>query len=106
MHAYVLATNHIHLLLTPEKANSASLLMKHLGQRYVQYVNRAYRRSGTQWEGRFCSCLIQSEDYVLACCYYIELNPCAPAWCAVRATVAGRPKGRTPKEAEPHHPDP
>ena len=92
--------------MTPEKADSASLLMKHLGQRYVQYVNRAYRRSGTQWEGRFCSCLIQSEDYVLACCYYIELNPCAPAWCAVRATVAGRPKGRTPKEAEPHHPDP
>ena len=49
--------------------------MKHLGQRYVQYVNRSYRRSGTLWEGRFRSCLTQSEDYVLACYRYIELNP-------------------------------
>ena len=51
IHAYVLMTNHAHLLLTPEKANSVALLMKNLGQRYVQYVNRVYRRSGTLWEG-------------------------------------------------------
>jgi putative transposase len=75
IHAYVLMTNHVHLLLTPEQADSAALLMKHLGQRYVQYVNRSYRRSGTLWEGRFRSCLTQSEDYVLACHRYIELNP-------------------------------
>lgn len=75
IHAYVLMTNHVHLLLTPERADSASLLMKHLGQRYVQYINRTYKRSGTLWEGRFRSCLTQSEDYVLACYRYIELNP-------------------------------
>jgi len=75
IHAYVLMTNHVHLLLTPQKPESAGLMMKHLGQRYVQYVNRSYRRSGTLWEGRFRSCLTQSEEYVLACYCYIELNP-------------------------------
>ena len=75
IHAYCLMTNHIHLLLTPKHKESASLLMKYLGQRYVQYVNKKYKRSGTLWEGRFRSCLTQSEDYVLACCRYIELNP-------------------------------
>jgi putative transposase len=85
VHAYVLMTNHVHLLVTPKEADSASLLMKHLGQRYVQYVNRAYRRSGTLWEGRFRSCLAQSESYVLACYRYIELNP-------VRADMVAHPR--------------
>ena len=53
IHAYCLMTNHVHLLITPARAESAALLMKHLGQRYVQYINRTYRRSGTLWEGRF-----------------------------------------------------
>ena len=75
LHAYVLMTNHVHLLLTPTREESAGLLMKHLGQRYVQYVNRSYRRTGTLWEGRFRSCLTQSESYVLCCYRYIELNP-------------------------------
>ncbi len=75
VHAYVLMTNHVHLLLTPETADGVALLMKNLGQRYVQYVNHVYRRSGTLWEGRFRSCLTQTEDYVLACYRYIELNP-------------------------------
>ncbi len=75
IHAYCLMTNHVHLLLTPKYEESASLLMKHLGQRYVQYINRTYKRSGTLWEGRFRSCLTQSEEYVLACYRYIELNP-------------------------------
>lgn len=65
IHAYVLMTNHVHLLLTPEEKDSASLLMKHLGQRYVQYINRTYKRSGALWEGRFRSCLTQDERYVL-----------------------------------------
>jgi len=47
VHAYVLMTNHVHLLITPERKDSAALLMKHLGQRYVQYINRTYKRSGT-----------------------------------------------------------
>lgn len=85
IHAYVLMTNHVHLLLTPEKPDSAALMMKHLGQRYVQYVNRVYRRSGTLWEGRFRSCLTQSEEYVLACYRYIELNP-------VRASMVRHPR--------------
>ena len=85
VHAYVLMTNHIHLLLTPAKEDSAGLLMKHLGQRYVQYVNRTYQRSGTLWEGRFRSCLTQTEDYVLACYRYIELNP-------VRAGMVMKPQ--------------
>jgi putative transposase len=67
IHAYVLMTNHVHLLMTPGTAEAAGALMKRLGQRYVQYVNRTYRRSGTLWEGRFRSCLTQKEDYVLSC---------------------------------------
>ena len=85
VHAYVLMTNHVHILLTPEKEDSVKLLMKNLGQRYVQYINRTYRRSGTLWEGRFRSCLAQSEDYVLACYRYIELNP-------VRAGMVNHPR--------------
>ncbi|MES9856132.1 MAG: transposase [Sedimenticola sp.] len=84
IHAYALMTNHVHLLLTPEKAHGAGELMKRLGQRYVQYVNRTYRRSGTLWEGRFRSCLTQEEDYVLGCYRYIELNP-------VRANMVEHP---------------
>jgi putative transposase len=85
IHAYVLMTNHVHLLLTPDQERGAALLMKHLGQRYVQYINRTYRRSGTLWEGRFKSCLTQSENYVLACYRYIELNP-------VRAGMVNHPR--------------
>jgi putative transposase len=75
VHAYVLMTNHVHLLVTPAGTDGAGLLMKHLGQRYVQYVNRSHGRTGTLWEGRFRSCLAQSEVYVLTCYRYIELNP-------------------------------
>lgn len=75
IHAYVLMTNHVHLLLSSATRDGAGALMKALGQRYVQYVNRTYRRSGTLWEGRFRSCLTQEEGYLLACQRYIELNP-------------------------------
>lgn len=75
IHAYVLMTNHVHLLLTPEQATGPSLMMKHLGQRYVQYINKTYRRSGTLWEGRFRSGLTQADHHVLTCMRYIELNP-------------------------------
>jgi putative transposase len=85
LHAYCLMTNHVHLLLTPQTANGGALLMKNQGQRYVQHVNRAYRRSGTLWEGRFRSCLVQSEGYLLACYRYIELNP-------VRAAMVSHPR--------------
>ena len=75
VHAYVLMGNHVHLLVTPSRAESLSRLMRQLNQRYVQAINRAYRRSGTMWEGRFRSCLVDTEAYVLACYRYIELNP-------------------------------
>jgi putative transposase len=75
LHAYVLMTNHVHLLLTPRDPDSCARLMRNLGQRYVQYVNRRYERSGTLWEGRYRSCLVDSSDYVLACHRYIERNP-------------------------------
>ena len=75
VHAYVLMTNHVHLLLTSSTTGGAGAMMKRLGQRYVQYVNRTYRRSGTLWEGRFRSCLTQEERYVVGCYRYIELNP-------------------------------
>jgi putative transposase len=74
-HAYVLMTNHVHLLITPETPASAGDMMKRIGQRYVQYVNRTYRHSGTLWEERFRSCLMMEEDYVLGCYRYIALNP-------------------------------
>ncbi len=85
VHAYVLMTNHVHLLVTPQTSESAGQMMKQLGQRYVRYFNRRYQRSGTLWEGRFRSCLTQSEAYLLACYRYIELNP-------VRAGMVGRPQ--------------
>jgi putative transposase len=75
VHAYVLMTDHVHLLVTPTKRSSVGTLMKCLGQRYVQYINRTYQRSGTLWEGRFRSCIAQQEKYLLICQKYIELNP-------------------------------
>ncbi len=75
IHAYVLMTNHVHLLLTPADHYSTGDLMKRLGQRYVQYINRIYRRSGSLWEGRYRSCIAQQENYLLVCQRYIELNP-------------------------------
>ena len=85
VHAYVLMTNHVHLLLTPARKDGPSLLMKHLGQRYVQYINKTYRRSGTLWEGRFRSSIVQEQGYLLRCYRYIELNP-------VRAGMVRHPR--------------
>ena len=75
LHAYVLMTNHVHLLLTPRRTDSASKLMQSLGRRYVQYINRFYKRSGTLWEGRFKASLINADEYLYLCYRYIELNP-------------------------------
>ena len=98
IHAYVLMTNHVHLLVSADRAESPGQLMKALGQRYVQYFNRTYRRSGSLWEGRYRSCLTQAEDYLLTCQRYIELNPVRagmvehPAdyrWSSYRANAQG-----------------
>ena len=77
VHAYVLMTNHVHLLLTPETVEGVSRVMQSVGRRYVQYVNRAYRRSGTLWESRHKASLVDAERYLLACHRYIEFNPVA-----------------------------
>jgi putative transposase len=75
IHAYCLMTNHVHLLLTPTTTDGPSTLMRKIGQRYVPYFNRRYGRTGTLWEGRFKSCLVDTPRYVLGCHRYIECNP-------------------------------
>ena len=75
IHAYALMTNHVHLLVTPETETGIARLMQAIGRRYVQYVNRFYRRTGSLWEGRYKSSLIEAESYLITCMRYIELNP-------------------------------
>lgn len=75
VHAYVLMTNHLHLLITPHWEDSLSKTMQTLGRYYVQYYNFSYQRSGTLWEGRYKATLIDSETYLFTCMRYIELNP-------------------------------
>jgi putative transposase len=75
LHAYVLMTNHFHLLLTPSRENSIARLMQSLGRRYVARINRAHGRTGTLWEGRYRSTILDTETYLLACHRYIEANP-------------------------------
>jgi putative transposase len=71
-------TNHVHLFLTSHAPRSCSLLMKNVGQRYVQRINARHERSGTLWEGRFYSCPVLTERYALACYRYVECNPVKP----------------------------
>jgi len=75
LHAYVLMDNHFHLLLTPETEDGVPQMMQAVGRRYVRYFNDLHHRSGTLWEGRYQSTLIQSESYLLACMTYMDLNP-------------------------------
>ena len=75
IHAYVLMSNHLHLLLTPLQNDSLPKMMQAVGRSYVLYFNKRHRRSGTLWEGRYRSALIQTERYFLACMAYIDLNP-------------------------------
>lgn len=75
VHAYVLMTNHVHLLLTPAEASGPAQLMRALGVRYVRYFNQRYGRTGTLWEGRFRSTLVETDSYFFACSRYIERNP-------------------------------
>ncbi len=97
-HAYVLMTNHVHLLMTPEDADGISAVMQSVGRRYVQYINKMYCRSGTLWEGRYKASIVSAEDYLLACYRYIEMNPVVASmvehpgdyrWSSYRANSAG-----------------
>ncbi|HEY7568021.1 MAG TPA: transposase [Gemmatimonadaceae bacterium] len=98
IHAYVLMTNHVHLLITPHNACSIASVMQTIGRRYVRYFNITYRRTGSLWEGRYRATLVDSDKYLLACYRYIELNPvrsgnvAAPAeyrWSSFRANAHG-----------------
>jgi len=84
LHAYVLMTNHVHLLLTPLHENSIAKALQMLGRYYVQHFNFRYQRSGTLWEGRYRASLIDSQEWFLTCMCYIELNP-------VRAGMVAHP---------------
>lgn len=100
LHAYALMTNHVHLLVTPERASSIPQIIIALGRRYVQYINRIYRRTGTLWDSRYKSSLIQADSYLLSCQRYIELNPVRAAmvddpahyrWTSYRHNALGQP---------------
>jgi len=93
-------TNHVHILVTPHEPGGVSYMMQRVGRHYVRYFNRVYRRSGTLWEGRFKSCVVDADDYLLVCQRYIELNPVrsnmvgAPAdyrWSSYHANALGKP---------------
>ena len=84
LHAYVLMTNHVHLLLSASKVDAISQLMKSLGQEYAHYINWRRHRTGPLWDGRYKSCVVQDATYLLVCQRYIELNP-------VRAGMAQYP---------------
>jgi putative transposase len=85
IHAYVLMSNHFHLLVTPQTPEGLPQMMQSVGRRYVRYFNDCHKRSGTLWEGRYKSTLIQSEPYLLACMVYIDLNP-------VRGSLVAQPR--------------
>lgn len=85
IHAYVLMTNHAHLLVTPSVKGGVGRMMQALGRRYVRHVNQTYRRTGTLWEGRYKACLVAGDAHLLQCHRYIELNP-------LRAGIAADPR--------------
>ncbi len=84
VHAYVLMTNHIHLLATLHAKNALARTMQSVGIRYTRYFNATRTRTGTLWDGRYRSCVISRDEYFLACARYIEMNP-------VRAGMAATP---------------
>ncbi|GAA0708371.1 hypothetical protein GCM10009105_07910 [Dokdonella soli] len=88
VHAYVLMTNHVHLLMTPAETGRVARVMQALGRRYVRYLNDRYHRTGTLWEGRYKACPVGSAAYLLRCYRYIELNPVRAAMVADPADYA------------------
>ena len=125
VHAYVLMTNHVHILTTPRKNHAVSRMMQSVGRRYVQYVNKRNQRTGTLWEGRYKASLVEAEQYLLTCYRYIELNPVRAEgladtpenyrWSSYHANALGRGGewltahplysylGRTPAERQAHY---
>jgi putative transposase len=75
IYAYVLMTNHFHLLVDAADIGDLGPFMQSVGRRYVRYINKTYDRSGTLWEGRFKSAAVSRDEYLMACSRHIELNP-------------------------------
>ena len=108
IHAYVLMTNHVHLLVTPHQTRSPARMMQRIGRSYVRYFNERHGRTGTLWEGRYRSTLVDSDRYFLACSRYIESNPvragiiadpAAYGWSSFRCNAIGRPDPVIPPHA-------
>jgi putative transposase len=102
VHAYVLMSNHVHLLLSVEEVGQLAWMMKGVGQQYAQYFNGRHQVSGALWDGRYKSCLVQTEGYLLTCQRYIELNPVRAGmvrfagnyrWSSYRCNAEGRHDG-------------
>lgn len=100
LYAYVLMSNHVHLLVEPEHEGDLGRFMQSVGRRYVRYINDAYERIGTLWEGRFKSAIVSRDEYLITCSRYIELNPvCAGMvrhprdyrWSSYHGRAIGRP---------------
>lgn len=107
IHAYCLMTNHVHLLVTPQDSGACGAFMKRLGQCYVQAVNQRLGRGGTLWGGRFRSSPVRSDNYVLACYRYIELNPVRAGMVRLPAQYrwsshAANAEGRANTIVQPH----
>ena len=99
VHAYVLMTNHVHILATPSDKDGVARMMQYVGRRYVPYINYTYGTSGSIWEGRYKASLIHDEEYLLVCMRYIELNPVRAGmvrspgsyrWSSYRCNAQGR----------------
>jgi putative transposase len=107
IHAWVLMSNHVHILASPQEEGGISRMMQRVGRLYVRYFNKSYQRTGTLWEGRFRSCVVDADGYLLVCQRYIELNPVRakmvrdPAeypWSSYKANGLGK----TSKLCSPH----
>jgi len=85
IHAYVLMTNHVHILATPKSSDGISRMMQYVGRQYVLYINYLYGSTGTIWEGRYKASLVYDAEFLLTCMRYIELNP-------VRANMVNHPR--------------
>lgn len=95
LHAYVLMPNHLHLLVTPSDAEGLGQMMQWIGRYYVPYFNQKYSRSGTLWNGRYKTSLIDADNYFMLCSRYIEFNP-------VRNGMVTRPE-QYPWSSYAHH---
>jgi len=90
VHAYVLMTNHVHVLMTPHQLNSIAKVMQALGRRYVPYINATYQRTGTLWEGRYRASLVDLTNTSWRATGISNSTRSALAWCSSRRRIPGQ----------------